>query len=132
MTGIAVVYRAVKDDIFTAGGSVDYTNSPATADVHKITLGVPGYAHQLQALSPITHTRVYANTVILPDGNAFVTGSVTHRDFQNKLTRETWDSATDKFESMASNTILCNYHSDAILMPNTSSLGWVLDGGVIG
>lgn len=129
MCGNAVMYDANNGKILTMGGSPNYQGSTATGNAHVITIGNPGSTPQVQTVASMAHARIFANAVVLPDGKVFVTGGQNvgnpFSDNGAVFTPEMWDPATQRFTSMAPNTIPRTYHSFALLMLD----GTVIAGG---
>ena len=120
MCGTAVMYGAVKGQILTLGGSPDYQNASATNAAHIITLGAEGSAPTVQTLKGMQEQRIFANSVVLPNGNVFVTGGQSYgqpfTDYNSSLTPEMWHYLDSSFHPMATNPTPRNYHSVAVLM----------------
>lgn len=120
MDGNAVMYDAVNGKILTLGGSPSYQNSNATSNVHLITIGTPGAAPTVATLSSMSYKRAFANAIVLPNGQVFVTGgqsyAVPFTDTTAILTPELWNPATLGFTVLPPHSIPRNYHSVALLM----------------
>jgi galactose oxidase len=129
MCGNAVMYDALNGKILTLGGSPNYVGSEATSNAHIITITDPGLMPTVQTISNMAYQRTFANAVVLPNGNVFVTGGQTignpFLDNNAILTPEMWDPAKETFTKMAPNSIPRTYHSWALLMLD----GTVLSGG---
>ena len=129
MCGNAVMYDAVAGKILTLGGSPDYQGSSASSAAHIITIGNAGSTPNVQTLSSMSYQRIFANAVILPNGNVFVTGGqVVGNPFYDTtadLTPEMWHQSTETFSELAPNSIPRTYHSVALLLLD----GTVLSGG---
>jgi galactose oxidase len=129
MCGNAVMYDAVNGKILTMGGSPNYQGSYATTNAHIITIVNPGWTPTVQTVSNMAYQRIFANAVVLPNGEVFVTGGQTlgnpFSDDNAILTPEMWNPATETFTKMAPNSIPRTYHSFALLMLD----GTVLSGG---
>lgn len=127
MCGVNVMYDAGK--IFSAGGSQDYTDSPATASANLITITKPNVAATVERLPDMKWARAFANAVALPDGKVLVTGgqvrALVFTDVQSVLAAELWDPATKKFTVLAPQTTGRNYHSVSLLLAD----GTVFSGG---
>ena len=127
MCGVNVMYDVGK--ILSAGGSTDYTNSPATTMAHITTIGEPNAASQIERVADMAWPRGFANAVVLPDGTTLVTGgqkrSLVFTDTDGILTPELFNPATKSWAKMAPEAVPRNYHSAAILLPD----GRVWSGG---
>ncbi|KAJ1322829.1 galactose oxidase [Microdochium nivale] len=121
MCGVNVMYDVGK--ILSAGGSQDYTNSPATAEAHVITIpdDIGGEATSV-ATASMKYARGFANAVVLPDGQVVVTGgqkrSAVFTDTDSVLEPESWSAATGKWTLLAPAQVPRNYHSVSILLPD--------------
>ena len=75
------------------------------------------------------YPRIYANSVVLPNGQVLVVGGQTSafgfHDTNSVLNPELWNPTTGKFSVMAPEAEPRNYHSVAVLLPN----GQVFSGG---
>ncbi|KAL9119540.1 MAG: hypothetical protein Q9187_003906 [Circinaria calcarea] len=129
MSGNAVMYDALNGKILTVGGSPNYVNSDATSNAHVITIDRPGATASVAKVSSMTYRRLYANSVVLPDGKVFVTGGQTYgRQFTDDfpvLQPEMWDPVTSGFTTLSPMAIPRTYHSIALLMPDAT----VINGG---
>jgi galactose oxidase len=129
MCGDAVMYDAVAGKIATFGGSPSYQDSNATNNVHLITIGNAGTTPTVQTLTSMTYKRAFANGVVLPNGQIFITGgqsyAVPFTDTTSTLYPELWDPVTQKFTILAPHTTPRNYHSTALLLLD----GTIFNGG---
>jgi galactose oxidase len=129
MCGNAVMYDAVAGKIFTVGGSPEYQNSPATPAAHLITIGAPGSKPQVTTLGDSSFSRIFHNSVALPDGTVFTTGGQSvgspFYDTNINLTPELWDPSTGKFTQLVPNSTPRVYHSFALLLEDAT----VMSGG---
>ena len=129
MCGNAVMYDAVAGKILTIGGATSYQGVNATANAHILSLGTLGGTVQVQTINPMWYQRIFANGVVLPNGNVFITGGQVYgqpfSDDTAILTPELWVLKTGKFVKLAPQTIPRNYHSTAILLAD----GRVFSGG---
>lgn len=127
--GNAVLYDAVAGKIFTAGGSPDYQDSNAHANVHLITLGAVNAAPTVTKLTSMTYARAFGNSIVLPDGTVFVTGgqayAVPFTDDTAALTPELWNPTTQTFTLLNPMSIPRTYHSVALLLLDAT----VMNGG---
>lgn len=129
MCGPAVMYDAVAGKILAVGGSPDYQDSDATANAHVITVGGVGSKLHVETINPMWSRRIFANSIVLPDGTVFIVGGQAYGnpffDNDSQLTPELWLPSTRKFIQLAPGPTPRNYHSIALLMPN----GTVFSGG---
>jgi galactose oxidase len=129
MCGNAVMYDAGNGKILTMGGSPNYQGSEASSNAHIITIEHPGGTPSVKTVANMAYQRIFANAVVLPNGEVFVTGGQSFgnpfSDANSILTPEMWNPETETFTKMAPNTIPRNYHSFALLMID----GTVLSGG---
>jgi galactose oxidase len=130
MCGTAVMYDAVAGNILAVGGSPNYVGSDATWNAHVITIGTPATpANVVQASNGLWFNRIFHNSVVLPNGNVFITGGQSYGDpFYDdnpQLTPEMWQISDGNFYKMLPNSIVRVYHSWAVLLPDAT----VLSGG---
>ncbi|KAH7382528.1 putative galactose oxidase precursor [Phaeosphaeria sp. MPI-PUGE-AT-0046c] len=127
MNGNAVMYEQGK--ILTLGGAPHYSLSQATDAVHLITLGTTYALPEVETLQQMHYQRVYANSVVLPTGDVFVSGGVSYAmQWQEKnatYVPELWSPQSRKFTKLARMNISRSYHSFAVLLPDAT----VLTGG---
>lgn len=120
MDGNAVMFDAVNGKILTLGGSPSYQNSNATSNVHLITIGTPGVAPTVATLTSMSYKRAFANAIVLPNGQVFVTGGQSYAmpftDTTAILTPELWNPVTLTFTTLPPHAVPRNYHSVALLM----------------
>ncbi|CAG7561253.1 unnamed protein product [Fusarium equiseti] len=119
----AVMFDAVKGKILTNGGTPDYQDSDATADSHIITIGSPGIKATVSYASEgLFHARVFHSSVVLPNGNVFITGgqqyAIPFADTTSVLEPEMYLPDEDRFVLMKPNNIVRTYHSIALLFPD--------------
>ncbi|KAK3345918.1 galactose oxidase precursor [Lasiosphaeria hispida] len=135
--GAAVMYDAVSGSILTAGGAPNYHYwlNPESRDRHRlnstnnvfnITLGTPGHVVEPTRLASMKHSRIFANTAILPNGEIFVVGGQTQGE---PFYDETWlaipeiyTPKTNEWRDAANHSIPRAYHSWALLLPDASVL----------
>ncbi|OBS26304.1 hypothetical protein FPOA_00244 [Fusarium poae] len=130
MCGNAIMFDAVKGKILTNGGTPNYQDSDATADAHIITINNPGNKAAVSYASEgLFHARVFHSSVILPNGNVFITGgqqyAIPFADTTPVLEPEMYLPDEDRFILMKPNNIVRTYHSIALLLPD----GRVFNGG---
>ena len=129
MCGNAVMYDAAAGKILTVGGATSYQGVNSTANAHVITINGPNTIPNVQTINPMWYQRIFANAVVLPNGNVFITGGQIYgqpfSDDTAQLQPEMWDPVTTRFTKLASQTVPRNYHSTAILMPDAT----ILSGG---
>ena len=129
MCGNAVMYDAAAGKILAVGGATSYQGVDSTANAHIISINTPNTVATTQKINPMWFQRIFANAVVLPTGNVFITGGQVHgvpfSDDTAQLIPELWDPVTTRFTKLASQTVPRNYHSTAILMPDAT----VLSGG---
>ncbi|KAH7208059.1 hypothetical protein BKA60DRAFT_652221 [Fusarium oxysporum] len=130
MCGNAIMFDAVKGKILTHGGTPNYQDSDATTDAHIITVGNPGANVSVAYASEgLFFPRVFHSSVVLPNGNVFITGgqqyAVPFEDSTPQLQPEMYYPDRDGFELMKPNNIVRTYHSIALLLPD----GRVFNGG---
>ncbi|KAH9878144.1 hypothetical protein J1614_003361 [Plenodomus biglobosus] len=127
MCAVNVMYDAGK--ILSAGGSQDYSNSPATTMTHRITITDPGVPATVEVLADMHFARGFANAVVLPSGQVLVTGGQTRTivftDIDSVLVPELWDPKTETWTQLAPAAVPRNYHSVSLLLPD----GTVFVGG---
>lgn len=126
MCGNAVMYDAVKGKILTVGGSTAYQDADATTYAHIITIGTPGKVPTvgLAGTGNMHSKRIFANSVVLPDGSVFISGGQEHgvpfEDSTPSLTPELYLPGTNEFIEQAPNSIVRVYHSMSILLPDAT------------
>lgn len=129
MNGNAVMYDAAQGKILTLGGAPSYKLSYSTSAAHLITLGDAYEFPQVEELQPMHYPRAYANSVVLPTGDVFVSGGVSYamqwEDKNATLVPELWSRHTRQFTKLARMKIPRAYHSVAVLLPDAT----VLTGG---
>lgn len=124
MCGNAVMYDAVAGKILTVGGATSYQGVDSTANAHIITLGQAGQAVQVQNLGNANYQRIFANGVVMPNGNVFIVGGQVRgapfSDATSQFIPEIWVQATGQFVKTAPISIPRNYHSTAILLADAT------------
>lgn len=120
------------------GSSVMYDNGkvlimaggdPPVKSAEVIDLNVPSQNQAWRRVGDLAFARRHINATLLADGKVLVTGGTSGAGF-NDTTRpvfpaELWDSATETWTTMASQTVGRFYHSVAVLLPD----GRVLSAG---
>jgi galactose oxidase len=130
MCGNAIMFDAVRGKILTNGGTPNYQDSDATTDAHVITIGAPGKnVTSSYASEGLFFPRVFHSSVVLPNGNVFITGgqeyAIPFADSTPQLQPEMYLPDEDRFLLMKPNNIVRVYHSIALLLPD----GRVFNGG---
>ncbi|KAK1995174.1 kelch domain-containing protein [Colletotrichum falcatum] len=124
MCGVWVMYDAVAGKIFSAGGSPDYTDSPATQRAHITTIGEPNTPAKVERVANMGFPRGFANAVVLPDGQVLVTGgqrrSLVFTNTDGILVAELFSPETGEWKQMAAMAVPRNYHSVSILLPDAT------------
>ena len=123
-TGNAVMYDIGK--ILKTGGSTAYENRAASTASYVIDINA---GVSVRKLAPMAYPRIFANGVVLPNGQVLVIGGQTigkpFSDDNSVLVPELWDPATETFKQLPPIAVGRNYHSVALLLPD----GRVLSGG---
>jgi len=82
----------------------------------------------------MTHSRSFANAVVLPNGKIFVTGGQTYAvpftDATSVKTPELYDPATNQWQVLPPHVVSRTYHSIALLLPDGRI--WTGGGGLCG
>lgn len=125
MNGNAVLYDAVAGKILTVGGAANYQAPPdATANAHIITIDAPFQQVTTQTINPMYYQRAFANAVILPTGDVFITGGqVTPNPFSDdtaQYTSEIWNHVNNQFTKTSLQSSPRTYHSTAVLLPDAT------------
>lgn len=135
MCGNAVMYDAPAGKILTVGGSQNYdVGPPATANAHIITLGAAFQDVEVTRINRMWFQRTFHNSVVLPDGQVFITGGqINPHPFNDEsaiLVSELWSPVDLQFRRMAAHPIPRTYHSVAILLHDATV--WTGGGGLCG
>jgi galactose oxidase len=129
MCGNAVMWDANAGKIVTFGGSTSYQGAAAHANAHTMSLGNPNTIVTVQNINPMWFSRIFHTSVVLPNGQVFITGGQTvgnpFSDANSILTPEMWIPSSGKFVKMQPNSIPRNYHSFSLLLID----GTVINGG---
>ena len=124
MCGIAAMFDAVAGKILVTGGAPSYQNVDSTANANIITIGTQGTAPTVQGINPMYYQRIFANSVIMPNGNVMITGGQVFgqpfSDDTSNLTPEVWVQRTGHFIKLPPINAPRNYHSVAILLPDAT------------
>ncbi len=123
------------DRVLKLGGARDYGDAyaakvDASNSAYSIEMSGDGKIFTTK-LSPMKHKRIFANTVVLPDGRVIVVGGQTKprlfSDDNAVMTPEIWDPITRTFSELPAppDLIARNYHSVALLLSD----GRVIVGG---
>ena len=122
--GNAVMYDVGK--ILKLGGGPAYDTGAATASTYAIDINA---GVTVRKLAPMAYPRVFANSVVLPNGQVLVVGGQTFSklfsDDNSVLVPELWDPTTETFSTLPPIAVGRNYHSVALLLPD----GRVMSGG---
>lgn len=129
--GNFVMYEAGK--ILKTGGATWNGGVPASAAAYLIdtTQGTAA----VKKLAPMGFPRVFANSVVLPNGQVLVVGGQTYgvefSDANAVLAPELWDPETERFTPLPPLTVPRNYHAVALLLPDARvvAAGGGLSGG---
>jgi galactose oxidase len=120
MNGNAIMYDAVNGKILTVGGSPSYGPSTATSNAHIITIGEPNTMPTVESINPMWYARAFANGVVLPNGEVFITGgqlqAMPFTDTTAVFISEIWNPTSTNFVRTASHAVPRTYHSIALLM----------------
>lgn len=116
--GPVVMYEAGK--ILKVGGATWNGNVPASAGAYLID--TTNATAQVKKLAPMAYPRMYANSVVLPNGQVLVVGGQTYvqefSDANAVLAPELWDPETETFTVLPAMAVARNYHSLAMLLPD--------------
>ena len=113
--------------VLTAGGGTN--GSPtATAEILDTSQATPKW----RSTAPLTHRRLLANSVVLPDGKVFVVGGgLTFKYTNPVLVPELFDPTAEKWSLMAPHQAGRMYHSTALLLPDGRVLCAGQDSGTL-
>lgn len=125
MNGNAVLYDAVAGKILAVGGAPNYQGAPAaTANAHIITIDAPSQQATSQTINPMYYQRAFHNSVVLPNGDVFITGGQVNpnpfSDDSAQFTSEIWNHVNNQFTKTAVQSVPRTYHSTAILLPDAT------------
>ena len=113
--------------VITAGGGKD--GSPtATAEILDVSQAAPKW----RATAPMTHPRLLANSVVLPDGEVLVVGGGRTFKYTDPVyVPELFDPVTEKWSLMAAHQAGRMYHATALLLPDARVLVAGQDSGAL-
>jgi galactose oxidase len=121
IAGTAVMYADGK--ILLVGGGAG--GASKTAEVIDLNASTPRW----RAVDSMAFARKQHNATLLPDGTVLVTGGHSGSGHDNPgapvYAAELWDPTTERWTTMASDTVYRGYHSSAILTTD----GRVISGG---
>ena len=116
--GGAVMYAPGKVLAMGGGGKDTSSAATATAEVIDLTAGSPAW----RTVAPMAKARRHLNAVLLPTGDVLVTGGTSAPGFNNPagavFTAELWNPETERWTTLASNSVIRIYHSTSILLPD--------------
>ena len=125
MFGSSVMYDNGK--LLITGGN-DRRKSPSSTNT-AYTIDIASAPPVVEVSTPMHYSRVFHNSVVLPDGKVLVVGGnssgVLFSDKGTELTPEVWNPETATWKTLADMTVPRNYHSVAVLMAD----GRVFSGG---
>lgn len=113
--------------VLTTGGGTN--GSPtATAEILDTSAANPRW----RATAPLTHARLLANSVVLPDGQVLVVGGgKTFKYTSPVFVPELFDPASETWSPMAPHQAGRMYHSTALLLPDGRVLSAGQDSGTL-
>jgi galactose oxidase len=138
--GVTSMYDAEAGLILTAGGAPNYhywlnTNNQTKSDLHRqeatnntfeIELGNPGETVNVTKVESMTYNRIFANAVILPNGETLVIGGQAQGE---PFWEPTWQPVPEIYSPksktwrpVARHSTPRVYHSWALLLPNAAVL----------
>jgi galactose oxidase len=138
--GITSMYDAEAGLILTAGGAPNYHywldtknqqndslhRQEATNNTFEIKLGIPGETVNVTKMRSMTHQRIFANAVILPNGETLVVGGQIQGE---PFWEPTWQSVPEiyspeskEWKEVARHSTPRVYHSWGLLLPNATVL----------
>lgn len=124
MCGNAVMYDAIAGKILTIGGATSYQGVNATANAHVLTVNDNQVNPTVQTINQMNYQRIFANAVVMPDGNVFIVGGQVYgqpfSDDTSIMVPEVWASSTGHFNKVAPQAVPRNYHSTAILLADAT------------
>ena len=120
MNGNAVLYSEGR--IVTFGGATNYDNGICSSSVFIIDISAgPGHVVSVRQVTPMSFTRAFHNSVLLPSGEVVVIGgqAITSFIFDDNnavYVPELWDPVTETFTLLKPMATPRTYHSTAILL----------------
>jgi hypothetical protein len=79
-----------------------------------------------RTVASMARARRHLNAVLLPTGDVLVTGGTSASGFNNPagavFTAELWNPGTERWSTLASNSVIRMYHSTSILLPDARVL----------
>ena len=113
--------------VLTAGGGAN--GSPtATVEILDTSRATPAW----RWTAPMTHARLLANSVVLPDGQVFVVGGGRAFKYTDPVfVPELFDPTTERWTLMAPHRAGRMYHSTALLLPDGRVLCAGQDSGTL-
>jgi large repetitive protein len=121
MQGSAVMFEPGR--ILVTGGAAEYVSTPATSSAFVIDT-----TRELTTtrVANMAFTRVFHNSVVLPNGQVMVIGGKDRSDAFNdagaRLTPELWDPTTRTFTPLPAMSVPRTYHGVALLLPDARVL----------
>jgi hypothetical protein len=118
-TSTAVLYDVGL--VLQVGGN-GYTNEQDTVSSERATvIDINGDSPIITDVASMQFRRQWLNSIVTPNGEVIVTGGTQRGDRGNPdavYQAELWDPDTRTFRGLASASIIRNYHSTTILLPN--------------
>jgi titin len=120
--GTRVIYRDYGSAVLYDNGKILLVGGqdPPTSSAEVIDLNAPNPIWR--DVAPMSFPRRHCNATLLADGKVLVTGGTSGAGFSNRDTAvmpaEIWDSATETWSRVASQSQPRWYHSTAILLPD--------------
>src|SRR5262249_33584126 len=104
--------------IMEIGGATS-AGATNTAEILDLASSTPSW----QYTAPMSFARLWANTVLLPDGSVLVIGGGTSGSYNDPIfTPELYDPASATWTTMAAQVAPRMYHSTALLLPDGRGL----------
>jgi hypothetical protein len=130
--GTAAMYEPGKILYAGGGGNRTWGQTPdaradaptATAEKIDLTAGAPAWT----SAGSMAFARRHTNSTILPDGTVLVTGGTTGGGFVDinpgdaARAAEVWDPKTNRWTTLAANSVMRVYHSVSLLLPDGTVL----------
>lgn len=115
--GASVLLPPAQDQrvLVAGGGYTEFNSAPSKlTDVIDLKEAAPGY----RAAGDLPVSKMYVNSVILPDRTVLSTGGGAGVRSQNLIDAEIFDPATLKWTSVSADPVGRGYHSSAVLLPD--------------